>query len=248
MRLQKFLARAGVASRRASEQIITDGRVRVDGEVVTRLGTSVDESVQVVEVDGKTVRIPRARWVMLHKPPGSLCSRGDPRKRPTIYDLLPEDSSSLFHVGRLDYMSEGLLLLTNDGDLANALLHPSAGLRRRYRVTLVGPVSPEAPRRLVDGVELDDGPAAAERARWIDSPFSTAPCLELTLREGRNREIRRMVGALGLKIRKLERVSFGPLDLGRLAPGKARDLTAEEVERLRSTVSESAGASRRGGA
>jgi 23S rRNA pseudouridine2605 synthase len=241
MRLQKFLARAGVASRRACEQIIAEGRVRVDGDVVTQPGTTVDAVRQVIEVDGKAVRIPAARWIMLNKPPGSMCSRGDPRGRPTIYDLLPADAATLFHVGRLDYMSEGLLLLTNDGDLANGLLHPSSGVRRRYRVTLVGPVSAEAPRCLVRGVDLEDGPAAADEARWIGSPATTNPCLELTIGEGRNREIRRMIGALGLKIRTLERVSFGPLELGELAQGRVRDLSPQEVERLRSLVDSASG-------
>jgi len=211
--------------------------VRVDGQVVTQPGTTVEAGRQVVEVDGRRVEIPPPRWVMLHKPAGSLCSRGDPRGRPTIYDLLPEDAGSLFHVGRLDYMSEGLILLTNDGDLANALLHPRAGLRRRYVVTLVGPVSPDATRRLVRGLDLDDGPAVADEARWDTPPHSTDPRLELTLMEGRNREIRRMMGALGLKIRTLERVSFGPLELGRLAAGCARDLTAGEVKMLRAVGS-----------
>ncbi|MFV1987061.1 MAG: pseudouridine synthase [Gemmatimonadota bacterium] len=232
MRLQKFLARAGVASRRASEDIIAQGRVRVDGQVVTQPGTRVDATRQIVEVDGLRVSVQAARWIMLHKPPGSMCTRGDPRGRPTIYDLLPDDAASLFHVGRLDYMSEGLLLLTNDGDLANALLHPSARLRRRYVVTLVGPVPPDITTRLVQGVELEDGPAAAEQARWDTPPQTSAPRLELTLLEGRNREIRRIIGVLDLKIRTLERTSFGPLELGGLAPGSARDLTAGEVRML----------------
>jgi 23S rRNA pseudouridine2605 synthase len=247
VRLQKFLARAGVASRRASEDIIAAGRVRIDGQVVTRPGTTVDEARQVVEVDGRRVGILAARWIMLHKPAGSMCSRGDPRGRPTIYDLLPEEAVSLFHVGRLDYMSEGLILLTNDGDLANALLHPSARLRRRYVVTLVGPVSPDVTRRLVHGLELEDGPAAATEARWTTRPDTTDPRLELTLLEGRNREVRRMMGALGLKIRKLERASFGPLELGSLASGCARDLTAEEVKRLRAVVSRESAKSRESG-
>jgi len=245
MRLQKFLARAGVASRRASERIIAAGRVRVDGQVVTKLGTSIDETRQRVEVDGRLVELPDSRWVMLHKPPGSMCSRGDPQGRPTVYDLLPEDAGTLFHVGRLDYMSEGLLLLTNEGDLANALLHPSAEMPRRYRVTLVGPVAPDATTLLVRGVDLEDGPAAAEEARWITSPRTPSPCLQLTLKEGRNREIRRMIGALGLKIRKLERVSFGPLELGGLPVGEARELTEKEVDRLRATATR--GSTRSGG-
>ena len=233
MRLQKFLARAGVASRRASERIIEAGRVRVDGEVVTRLGTTVDEATQVVEVDGRPVRLPGPRWLMLHKPPGWLCSRDDPGGRPIVYELIPPDAASLFHVGRLDYMSEGLLLFTNEGDIAHGLLHPSSEIRRRYVVTLLGPAPRDVPRRLVAGVELEDGPAVAESAGWLDDPGTGSPRVELTLTEGRNREVRRMLAELGLRIRSLRREAFGPLELGDLERGETRPLTGEEVAALR---------------
>jgi len=232
VRLQKFLARAGVASRRASERLISAGRVRVDGEVITRLGTSVVEG-QVVEVDGEVVAIPTARWLAVHKPPGTLCTRHDPQGRPTVYDLLPADAEPLFHVGRLDYMSEGLLLMTNDGDLANSLLHPSARLRRRYEVALVGPAPEGLPAGLVAGVELEDGHAAAAEAGWIVPASDPATVIRLTLLEGRNREIRRLLKAFDVRVRWLRRVAFGPIELGDLGRGESRQLTDEEVERLR---------------
>jgi len=232
VRLQKFLARAGVASRRKSEALITAGRVSIDGVAVTRLGTSVDPASQRVEVDGCEVRIPAVRWLALHKLPGTLCSRGDPQGRPTIYDSIPPDAHALFHVGRLDYMSEGLVLLTNDGEVAHRLLHPSTGLTRRYRVALVGPAPVDLPRGLVTGVMLEDGEAAATRASWIVPPESKSPVVTLTLHEGRNREIRRMLAALGVRVRWLKRVAFGPIALGDLARGETRALSRDEIASL----------------
>ena len=236
MRLQKFLARAGVASRRASERLIADGRVTVDGEPVTRPGSTVDPS-QCVEVDGRRVEIPAPRWLALHKPPGSLCTRTDPAGRPTIYDLLDDADRSLFHVGRLDYMSEGLLLLTNEGELANRLLHPSTGVRRRYDVGLVAPVPSDVPAALRRGVELEDGAARALAAGWSSSSTRTDPVVELELAEGRNREIRRMMQALDLRVRYLKRTSFGPVTLGDLAPRRTRVLSDDEVRALERLVS-----------
>lgn len=233
MRLQKFLARAGVASRRKSEELIVQRRVRVDGVVVSELGSSVDPARQRVEVDGREVTIGPPRWVLLNKPPGVLCTRSDPRGRPTVYGLLPEADEELFHVGRLDFMSEGLLLLTNEGDLAHELLHPSREVRRRYEVALAGPVDPALPARLVEGVRLEDGPARALDARWIGDPGGGVPELTLTLTEGRNREIRRMLGALDVNIRRLRRVAFGPIELGDLPVGEARALTPGEMSELR---------------
>jgi len=233
MRLQKFLSRAGVASRRASEELIASGRVTVDGQVVTVQGMQVDPDVSVVEVDGRRVRLAGPRWIMLHKPPGYLCTRADPEGRPTVYDLLAPDASTLFHVGRLDYMSEGLLLLTNEGDVADALLHPSNQVDRRYEVTVARPVPPELDVRLLGGVELEDGTARAESIRHLPGGRPDQEVLELTLREGRNREIRRLMGGVGLTIHVLRRVAFGPIELGSLPRGAARPLTASEIESLR---------------
>lgn len=234
MRLQKFLARAGVASRRASERLIEAGRVRVDGEVVTRLGSIVDPETQRVEVDDREVRLSPPVWVALHKPPRVLCTRSDPRGRRTVYDLLPEEARELFHVGRLDYMSEGLILLTNEGDVAHGLLHPSREVPRRYRVALVGPVPADLPERLEAGVRLSDGPAAADRARFLRGRADAeAPVLEILLHEGRNREVRRMLKRLGVRVRRLRRVAYGPIRLGDLEAGASRLLGRDEVAALR---------------
>lgn len=234
VRLQKLLARAGVASRRASEELIREGRVTVDGETVTELGTSVVPDRVRVAVDGRTVERQPARWIALHKPPRYLCTRDDPQGRPTVYDLLPDGPlQDLFHVGRLDFLSEGLLLLSNEGDVAHRVLHPSGGTPRRYEVELVA-----APRdlaeRMLAGVELEDGPAAADAASLLPAgPESPGPTLLLTLREGRNREIRRMLDALDVNVRRLRRVAFGPVELDGLEPGGWRELSEEEVESLR---------------
>ena len=233
MRLQKFLARAGVASRRASEDLIRQGRVRVDGEVVTQLGTRVDPVDSRVEFDGRAIQLQPSRWIMLHKPPGYLCTRSDPEGRPTIYDLVDPDLESLFHVGRLDYMSEGLLLLTNDGELAERLLHPRYRVKRRYEVTVAGPVPRDLGFRLKDGVKLEDGWVKIEGFRAGPGPRPDQVTLVLTLREGRNREVRRLMDAVGLTIHALKRVSFGPLELGNLTRGASRPLDADEVDRLR---------------
>lgn len=232
MRLQKFLSRAGVASRRAGERLIREGRVRVDGRVVTELGTRVDPESSVVEVDGRRVRLSRPRWIAVHKPPGVLSSRGDPRGRPTLYDLLPAEHHELFHVGRLDYMSEGLVLLTNQGDLANRLLHPSSEVPRRYEVTVAEPVPRDVVPRLLEGVELEDGPAAADAAASLPASDPGERLLLITLHEGRNREVRRILSVLGMTIHHLRRVAFGPVELGELEPGAWRELRSEEVERL----------------
>ena len=236
MRLQKFLSRAGVASRRKSEELIAAGRVQVDGDIVTRPGTTVDPEAQRVQVDGRRVELRPLEWWMLHKPPGHACTRSDPGGRPTIYDLVPERLHHLFHVGRLDYMSEGLLLLSNDGDLAHRLLHPSSEIDRRYTVTLLGPAAPGLPERLEAGVELEDGPAAARVAEWVSSPGGRAPEIGIVLTEGRNREIRRMLGALGVKIRRLRRDAFGPVELGPLPSGESRPLTPDERSALEAAV------------
>lgn len=236
MRLQKFLSRAGVTSRRAGERLILEGRVRVDGAVVRELGTRVDPEASRVEVDGRRIRIPPARWVALHKPPGYLCSRRDPAGRPTVYDLLPADMGGLFHVGRLDYLSEGLLLLTNDGETANRLLHPSAETPRRYEVVVAEPVPHDLAVRLLAGVELEDGRAAADAATLLPGERAGERRLLVTLHEGRNREIRRMMQHLGIRIRSLKRWSFGPVELGALGRGAFRELDEEEVARLRGTA------------
>lgn len=243
VRLQKFLARAGVASRRASEELIREGRVTVDGDTVTEMGTKVVPGRARVAVDGRTVERRPARWIALHKPPRYLCTRDDPQGRPTVYDLLPDGPlQDLFHVGRLDFLSEGLLLLSNEGDVAHRVLHPTGETPRRYEVELVDDAPPGLPERLLAGVELADGPAAADAASLLPARAEEAgPTLLLTLREGRNREIRRMLDALDVDIRRLRRVAFGPVELLGLEPGAWRDLTDDELESLRAIGKESDG-------
>ena len=233
MRLQKYLARAGVASRRASEDLIRDGRVRVDGDVVTVLGTKVDPHASVVEVDGKQVQLEESRWIMLHKPPGCLCTRNDPEGRPTVYGLIGPEHQSLFHVGRLDYMSEGMLLLTNEGTVAEQLLHPRNRVPRRYEVTVAGPIARDVGSRLRAGVELEDGPAWVNDFRVRAGPRPDQVLLDLSLQEGRNREVRRLMETVGLTIHALKRVAFGPLELGNLPRGSWRSLEQGEIDRLR---------------
>ncbi len=233
MRLQKYLSRAGVASRRKSEQLIAGGRVRVNGEVVTTLGTTVDPDAERVEVDRRRIRLKPVLWLVLHKPPGYACTRHDPGGRPIIYDLLPADTRHLPHAGRLDFMSEGLLLLSNEGDVVHRLLHPRTGIERVYHAKLRGPVPAELPDRLRAGVALEDGPARARRAGWITPPHTSSPTVEIVLAEGRNREIRRMLASLDVTLRRLSRTSFGPIRLGALAAGATRELSAKERAALR---------------
>jgi pseudouridine synthase len=207
--------------------------VTVDGQVITVLGTRIDPDVSVVEVDSRIVQLEPPRWIMLHKPPGYLCTRNDPEGRPTVYDLLDSDLASLFHVGRLDYMSEGMLLLTNEGQVAERLLHPRNRVLRRYEVTVAGPVPKSTGSRLREGVELDDGLARVEYFTVLPGARADQAVLDLSLREGRNREVRRLMEAVGLTIHALKRVAFGPLELGNLPRGSWRSLEPGEVERLR---------------
>ncbi len=227
-RLQKFLSQAGVASRRKAEELIVAGRVRVNGAAATELGRKVDAERDVVEVDGARVEVAGTAWLAVNKPRGYVTTRRDPEGRPTVYELVPAEHQGLFYVGRLDYDSEGLVLLTNDGEAANRLMHPRYGTERVYEVEVAAPVSPVALRQLRSGVELEDGPARVESiARLKASPGRTR--LRLTLLEGRNREVRRLFRALGHTVERLVRVSYGPVRLGGLAPGKWRKLTANEM-------------------
>lgn len=239
MRLQKFLSRAGVASRRRAEQLIREGRVRVNGTRVTELGLKVHPTGDVVEVDGRPVEPAAPVWIALHKPRGYLSTRRDPQRRATIYDLLPRELSGLFYVGRLDRSSEGLMLLTNQGDLAHRLLHPRYGIDRVYGVVVRGDVSDADVRRLLEGVELEDGIARADAVEREAGRRPGLTRLRLTLREGRKREVRRMMRALGRPVRRLVRLRYGPVRLGRLEPGRWRRLSHEEVAALaRSTRTE----------
>lgn len=244
MRLQKFLSRAGVASRRASEGLIEAGRVRVNGAVVTQLGARVDAAADVVEVDGRRVEESAPVWIALHKPAGYVCTRRDRHGRRTIYDLVPAEHRALFHVGRLDLESEGLVLLTNQGGVANRLLHPRYEVDRVYEVEAKGRATQTTVRRLLAGVELDDGPARAHDARVLEARASWSR-LRLTMREGRKREVRRMLEALDHPVRRLVRLRLGPVELGDLAPGAWRLLDdAERAELRRFTARRAAGSER----
>ena len=235
MRIQKLLSRAGVASRREAESLMQQGRVRVNGAAVTTLGTQVDPDRDVVELDGKPIHVEVARWIALHKPAGVLTTRGDPHGGRTVYDVLPAEHAALRYVGRLDRETEGLLLLTNDGELMNRLLHPSSEVEREYHAGVYGFPSSQVLSALTLGVELDDGPARAERARRLDDD-GEGGVLALVLAEGRKREVRRLLEAVGHRVRWLRRVRFGPIRLGELPRGAWRELSSEEVEALYAAV------------
>lgn len=236
-RLQKYMARSGVASRRASEQLIEQGRVFVNGHEVTRLGTTVDPQRDTVTVDGRIIRpASEFHYILLNKPAGYVTTVRDPGGRPTVMQLVADVGDRIYPVGRLDAASEGLLLLTNDGDLANQLLHPRYEVPKRYRATVRGNVTKAVLGRLASGVQLEDGPTAPARARLIRQS-SNESVLELTLVEGRNRQVRRMCAAVGHPVLHLERIAFGPIRMGRLQRGRYRRLSAGEVGQLRRAAS-----------
>jgi 23S rRNA pseudouridine2605 synthase len=236
VRLQKFLSQAGAASRREAERLMADGRVSVNGRVVRELGTKVKPARDRIELDGKWIRTAGSRWILMNKPRGVITTRSDPRGRRTIYGLLPPEDQGLRHVGRLDRDTEGLLLLTNDGDLHHALLHPSREIPRRYRVVVLGIPEVGTLRALARGVELEDGVARAEDVRVERVLDGDHAVVGLTMREGRRREVRRLLEGVGHPVERLKRVGFGPIALGRLAPGRTRPLTDDEVRRLREAV------------
>ena len=207
------------------------GRVRVNGVVVSELGSRLNPHRDLVEVDGRVVQLPPSRWVMLHKPTGTLTSRKDPEGRRTVYELLPDELKGLFYVGRLDQDTSGLLLLTNDGEVAHRLLHPSTGVEREYLAVVSGRVGARSKARLLGGVELDDGPARAVRLEILEGG-ARGTRLSLVLREGRKREVRRLFDVVGHAVQDLTRVRFGPITLGGLRLGKWRDLTDDEVQAL----------------
>ena len=231
-RLQKFLANAGVSSRRKAEELIAAGKVKVNGRVVTELGTKIDDAKDTIVVNGKKIESAEPVWIALHKPRGYVSTRSDPQGRETLYDLLPKEFHSLFYVGRLDMDSEGLVLLTNDGDTANRLLHPRYEVARVYEVLVRGELKPDRIDALLDGVEIEDGIARAENVRVL-GVVRNEMRLQLTLREGKKREVRRMLWAVGHKVLTLKRLSYGPIQLGRLPEGKWRKLTSEELAALR---------------
>ena len=231
VRLQKFLAEAGVASRRASEQFIVDGRVAVNGHPVRLLGSKVDPARDKVTVDGKQVYSHKKLYLVLHKPKGCVCSKKDEHNRPTVYDLLPKEWQIVNSVGRLDYASEGLLFLTNDGDFALHLTHPRYGVRKRYVVTVEGKVEPEMLGRFTSGIFVEGEKLKAERA-WIISANKSESVVELELAEGKNREVRRLFESQNLLVRRLIRTQVGKIKLAELKVGKWRTLTPTEIKTL----------------
>jgi 23S rRNA pseudouridine2605 synthase len=231
IRLQKFLADAGVASRRASEEIIRAGRVTVNGTVVSELGTRIDGDHDTVELDGKEVRVRRKMYAALHKPKGVVCSRQDERGRPTIYDLVPREWSHLHSVGRLDFASEGLIFLTNDGDFSLRLTHPRYGVRKKYIATVEGRVEPATLALFTQGLWHLGEKLKVEKARLI-SATKAQSVAELELAEGKNREVRRLFESQGILVKRLQRIQIGKIKLGELRPGKWRTLTETEIKSL----------------
>ncbi len=231
VRLQKFLAEAGVASRRGGEQVILQGRVTVNGKTVSELGAKVDPDHDKVTVDGKPVRPKRKLYLALHKPKGLVCSRDDELNRPTIYDLLPKEWRHLHSVGRLDYNSEGLIFLTNDGEFSLHLTHPRYGIRKKYIATVEGKIEPEMLRRFTEGLWYEGEKFKAERARLV-SGTSGQSVVELELAEGKYREVRRLFESQGRTVKRLQRVQIGKIKLGELRPGRWRTLTEPEIKSL----------------
>ena len=230
-RVQRALARAGFGSRRACEQLIVDARVTVNGTVAT-LGDRVDPEVDTVAVDGVTVNLdPNVRYYALHKPPGVVTTMNDPQGRPDIRGFLPEDGPRVFPVGRLDRDSEGLLLLTNDGELGNRLLHPRYAVEKEYLAEVDGAPTDRLVSRIRRGVKLEDGLAKPTAVRVV-AASGPRGALRLTMTEGRKREVRRLLAEVGLPVTRLVRLRIGPVKLGNLPPGELRELTPEEIRSL----------------
>ncbi|MCL2470824.1 MAG: rRNA pseudouridine synthase [Propionibacteriaceae bacterium] len=232
VRLQKVIAAAGLASRREAEEMIVAGRVEVNGHTVTQLGTRVDPVRDVVRVDGS--RIPPQRhhvYLALNKPSGVLSTLDDPEGRPTLKDYLPRKAGRLFHVGRLDVDTEGLIIMTNDGDFAQRLSHPSFEIDKVYMVEASGVMDNSAMRRLAKGVTLEDGFIHPDKVKLV-SRTSNKTLVEITLHSGRNRVVRRMMDALGFPAVRLARLRVGPIRLGNLPSGQTRELTSTEIGAL----------------
>ena len=236
IRLQKILAAAGVGSRRRCEELIGEGRVEVDGQVVRRFGARVDPARQVIRVDGR--RVPARQdlvYLALNKPAGVLTAMSDDRARPTVGDLVGDLAPGLVHVGRLDQDTEGLLLVTNDGELAHRLAHPSYEVRKTYLAQVSGSVPRDLGRRLRAGVELDDGPVVADSFRVVDTHAGQS-VVEVVLHEGRKHIVRRLLAHVGLPVSRLTRTAVGPVSLQRMRVGSIRRLTRQEVGALKELV------------
>jgi 23S rRNA pseudouridine2605 synthase len=236
VRLQKVLAGAGVGSRRACEELIAEGRVSVDGEVVREQGRRVDPETVVVHVDGMRVTTASNRiYLALNKPRGMVSAMSDPEGRPTVGDLVADRRERLFHVGRLDADTEGLLLLTNDGELAHRLSHPSFNVPKTYLAQIIGPVQRDVGKRLRAGVLLEDGPVKVDSFRLIDSAANKV-LVEVVLHEGRKHIVRRLLAEVGHPVQSLVRTAIGPVQLGSQRAGRLRALTPHEVASLYAVV------------
>lgn len=231
VRLQKYLADAGIASRRAGEGLIREGRVAVNGQTVRELGTKVDPVHDQVTVEGRSVKPKRKLYLALNKPRGLVCSRKDEFDRPTIYELLPREWGHLHSVGRLDFNSEGLIFLTNDGEFSLHLTHPRFGVRKKYLATVEGRVEPEMLERFVRGLWYQGEKFKAEKAVLVSGTPSQS-VVELELAEGKYREVRRLFESQGRTVKRLERTQIGKIKLGQLKPGRWRTLTEAEIKSL----------------
>lgn len=242
-RLQKVLAAAGLGSRRDCEQLITEGRVEVDGRVASELGVRVNPEQQEIRVDGTRIASPKRRYYLVNKPTGVVCTNHDPAGRTRVVDLVDSDER-LFPIGRLDRSSEGMILLTNDGEFANRIAHPRYGVAKTYRVLVAGQPRPEDLQKLMKGVYLSDGVARAT-AVHVKKKHRESTELEIVLNEGKNREIRRVLARIGHKVLRLKRTAIGELKLGDLPTGAARRLTPQEVRALHRET-EPGGSAKRG--
>lgn len=246
VRLQKFLAQCGIASRRKSEELIVAGKVRVNGEVITELGTSIDPSRDRIQVRNKSITVAPRGVLLLYKPRGVVSTMSDPEGRPSIADYLTKHHKSYFPVGRLDWESSGLMILTNDGELAERLMHPRYGLSRTYLARVEGSITQATIQKLDKGVRLVDGMASAKvrliepprdvRRKGAREPETASSWLEISVEEGRNRLVRRMMDKVGHSVIKLRRTAHGPFKLGKLRPGQIRVLPQDEYEKLRRAV------------
>ncbi len=232
MRLNKFIARAGVTSRRKADQLIEQGRVKVNGRVETRLGTKINIEEDKVEVDRKEVRSEKKCYLILHKPPGYLVTLDDPFNRPTVKEILPDLGVRLFPVGRLDLNSEGLLILTNDGEFAHHLMHPRYNIRKVYEVWIKGHLKSPHLKTLSEGVFLDNRKTFPDQIELIRKEPDSC-LLRVEIHEGRKRVIRRMFQAVGCQVVRLKRIQFADLKLGKLDRGKWRHLTPNEIKKLK---------------
>jgi len=232
-RLNKIIADAGIASRRAADQLILEGRVSVDGEIIIELGGKYDPEINDVKVDGESLRINKSKtYLAFHKPAGIISTMSDPEGRANLGDYFKDRKDRLYHVGRLDKDSEGIILLTNDGDLAHRATHPSYGLEKRYLVEVEGEFNKQMSDQLLQGVRLEDGLARAMKVVHARAVSKYHHWVEITIHEGRFHIIRRLIESLGLKVLRLIRLDFGPINLGDMKPGRHRVLNSQEMTNL----------------